>query len=165
MKQLITNRDGIGSAIGRITAAIYDAIADGPLELSILHAKGSAVQSSKIHAMYNDILKVRKFKYYGVDVDLMKHGANDAPEYCKALLVKWFDEEMRAAGEELRHPGKLMFCPRQGQYFYCRPSTKDMSVKEKTKHIEWLYAFGAEINAPWSEPVRGYDEYPELKNG
>lgn len=165
MKRLITNRCGIPSALGRISAELYECIENGPLNVSISSAKRSAIQSAKIHAMYGDIAKMTVFVYYGIKVDLRIHGPEHSLEYCKAILVKWFDEEMRASGEPLKNEGKMMYCPRQNESFYCRPSTTEMSVKEMTNHILWLYAFGAEIGVKWSEKVKWYDEYPELSRG
>ena len=135
----------------------------GPVEISCCEPKKRRIQEEKYHAMINDFIRHGPFNYISTPVDF---GLYDrSAEVAKALLICWFECDLRSQGLKLSRPSYSIIDPISGAPITVRASSKQFKVKEAAMFIEFLYSVGAEIGIKWSERVKGYDEYPELNNG
>lgn len=122
----------------------------GPFVISFAQPNKTRDMECKYHAMINDIHR-QGFR------------ASTFPAV-KAVLVNQFAKELASMGEPLAHPGETAWDWVNEELVSIRPSTKDFSVKEGSKFIEWLYALGADLEIQWSEPaMRAWEEYREAK--
>lgn len=127
-----------------------EATKSGPFVVRFLKPSKTRDQESRYHAMINDIHR-QGFR------------ASTFPAV-KAVLVNQFAKELESMGEPLANPGQTAWDWVNEELVSIRPSTKDFSVKEGSKFIEWLYALGADLEIQWSEPaMKAWEEYKEAK--
>lgn len=125
----------------------------------LMRPKRNSLSSSKLHAMMGDINKQAVIQVMTIRVDLREMVFDE----CKALLVKWYDEERKLNGDPLSRPGKYVIDPLNGDKCYLRPSTKEMSQREACDFVEYLYALGASCGVKWSEKaIKAYEEYSQM---
>lgn len=130
---------------------------DGGKELLLIlqRPRRNSLTNRKLHAMITDIHNQAVISFVRKIV-LSEYTFDE----CKALLIKWFDEELKGIGEPLARPGKYVIDPINGDKVYLRPSTTEMSQKECCKFIEFLYATGSNHGVKWSEKAKNiYSEY------
>lgn len=124
-------------------------IEGGPVVLEFSRLTKYRVQEEKYHAMLGDIARTVKMngKHYELSV-------------WKTLLVDGYEQELLGMGEGLRHPSKTVVSLDGMRAVTIRPSTTQFVVKEASGFIEYLYAFGTENEAVWSErALEIYNEY------
>lgn len=100
------------------------------------------IQEEKYHAMIGDIAKQTTHIGRKWDLDDMKR-----------LMVDEFAEEMRLAGTPLHHDGRVIPSLDGKRIVQLGIQTRDFYVKEAAKFIEFLYAWGADRDVEWTEPV------------
>jgi len=100
-------------------------------------------QEERYHAMIGDIAKQAEHigrKWHQDDM--------------KRLLVDEFAEEMRLAGTPLHHDSRVAPSFDGKRIVQMGIQTRDFYVREASQFIEFLYAWGADREVRWSEPVR-----------
>ncbi len=123
------------------------ALPGGPVVVTLGRESKSRDQEKKYHAMINDIMTT---------VELGQQYSLDA---WKALLVDEFEQELKRNGESLPKPSKVVISFDQQRAVTIRPSTKDFRKEHASKFIEFLYAWGTEHGARFSdESLKYYDE-------
>ena len=127
-------------ARARAKNAINDA-PDGHM-VTINEPTKRRVQEEKYHAMIGDISKQCEHIGRKWDQDDMKR-----------LLVDEFAEEMRLAGTPLHHDSRVTPSLDGKRIVQLGIQTRDFYVKEAAQFIEYLYAFGADRDVEWSEPM------------
>lgn len=100
------------------------------------------IQEEKYHAQIGDIAKQTTHIGRKWDADDMKR-----------LLVDEFAEEMRLAGTPLHHDGRVIPSLDGKRIVQLGIQTRDFYVKEASQFIEFLYAWGAQRDVVWTEPV------------
>lgn len=126
----------------------------------LMRPKRNSLSSAKLHAMMSDINKQAVIQMMTIRVDLRDFKFDP----CKALLVKWYDEERKLNGDPLSKPGQYVVDPLNGDKVYLRPSTKEMSQKEACDFVEYLYALGCSCGVVWSEKAnKAYEEYANIQ--
>ena len=100
------------------------------------------VQNDKYHAQIEDIAKQTEYAGKRWDEDDMKR-----------ILIDEFAEEMRNAGTPLHHDGRLIPSENGRRVIQLGIQSREFWVKEASAFIEFLYAWGAERDVQWSEPV------------
>jgi hypothetical protein len=86
-------------------------------------------------------------------------GQKYSEEAWKALLVDEFEQELKRDGESLPKPSRVVISFDQQRAVTIRPSTKDFRKEHASKFIEFLYAWGTEHGARFSdESLKYYDE-------
>lgn len=122
-------------------------LAGGPVVVTIGRQAKSRDQEKKYHAMIHDIMTT---------VEL---GQQYSAEAWKALLVDEFEQELKRDGESLPKPSRVVISFDQQRAVTIRPSTKEFRKEHASKFIEFLYAWGTEHGARFSdESLRYYDE-------
>jgi hypothetical protein len=152
----IKSVDDLKRAWPMMRELIITMIQASPVIVRIEAESKRRAQEKKYSAMINDISKTGVIELNGVETRV------SSPEAMKALLVYWFELELKSMGESLRHAGSTIICPRTAEVIQIRASTKKFTIKEGSAFIEFLYAKGAEMGAIWSEQVKGFEEYPEF---
>lgn len=152
----LQNPQGFAAQWPKIKGSILTLLQAGGVTLSIAGETKRRIQEQKYHAMINDISKTGVIELSGVETRV------SSSEAMKALLVYWFELELKSMGESLRHSGSTIICPRTAEVIQIRASTKKFTIKEGSAFIEFLYMKGAEMGVKWSEQVKGFEEYPEL---
>lgn len=105
-------------------------------------------QEEKYHAMIGDIAK--QVRIYGREWDR---------EDLKRLLVDQFMRDMKEAGTPLSKQGAVVPSLDGTGVVQLGIQTRRFLKKEAIAFIDWLYAFGAENDVQWTEPVpQGYEE-------
>lgn len=127
--------------------AARDAVQGGPIEIVIRRPDKSRDQEAKYHAMIGDIART-----------VPLNGKRYDREVWKAMLVHEFEKEMREAGTPLRYPGRVVLSLGGESLLTLRSSTKGFTKKEASQFIEFLYAFGVEHGARFSDDVLKYYE-------
>jgi len=149
IKYLVANSEGLGHGLSWALGKLELTLPGGPVEITLGRESKRRNQEAKYHVLINDIntlLPDRSFPAW------------------KCLLVKWFDEEMKAAGTPLGKPGERILDARNQEFVYLRPSTTDFRVGEAAEFIEFLHSFGAEHGVQWSNQSTDiYDSYKEAK--
>ena len=121
------------------------------IQLSLSQVKKSRIQQSKYHAMIGDIAKT-----------VVLGETRYSLKVWKAKLVVDFEAELEQLGEPLTHKGQWTMSLRNQFPIYLRPSTKDFTVPEAAKFIEYLYATGIEYGATFTDQSMAiYAEYRE----
>lgn len=111
-------------------------------------ANKSRDQEAKYHAMFSDV--ARQLEFMGEKRDA---------ETWKRLLVDAFVRAKAAEGDPVQHLGSIIPNLDGTGFVQLGAQTRRFSKKHASEFIEYLYAFGAERNVRWSEPVaRGYEE-------
>ena len=121
----------------------------GDLEISMGKTSKSLAAERKYHCLLKDISQLSsKYK----------------DKHSKALMVKWFSDEMEEAGTPLSTPGESMTDPKTGELFFIRPSTTDFRVGEASQFIEFLYAYGSRNGVQWSKHSTDiFNEYKDAQ--
>ena len=131
---------------------------DGGKEVLVefMRPRRNSLSNRKLHALIGDIHKQAVLELDGESRPMSGY----KPDVCKAFMVKWFDMDLKEAGDPLSRPGYRVVDPLDGDLVYVRPSTKDMSQKEACKFIEWLYAWGCDHGVVFSDPaMKCYEEF------
>lgn len=100
------------------------------------------VQEEKYHAQIGDIAEQTTYAGKKWDADDMKR-----------ILVDEFADEMRNLGTPLHGDGRLIPSENGRRVIQLGVQTRDFYVKEASAFIEWLYAYGAQRDVIWSEPI------------
>lgn len=132
--------------LSQLGAQIMQVVGQAPVEISVSRGKRSLDQNAKFHAMITDIKNTAELdqKY--------------SFEAWKALLVDEFEQEMARNSEGLTSPGEVVLSFDKKRMVTIRPSTKDFMKTESAKFITFLYAFGTELGAKFSDPALEYYE-------
>jgi len=147
IKYLVVDVEQIEQAVYWIQDMCAKALSAGPVEITLGRESKRRNQEAKYHCLITDIAKLLPNRSF--------------PAW-KCLLVKWFDEEMNAAGTPLGKPGERILDARNQEFVYLRPSTTDFRVGEAAEFIEFLHVFGAEHGVKWSKQSTDiYSEYKE----
>ena len=143
----MSNKVYIISALNKraLMGEIWDLVNAGvaeykQIQLSLSQVKKSYIQQSKYHAMIGDIAKT-----------VMLGEARYSLKVWKAKLVVDFEAELEQLGEPLASKGQWTMSLRNQFPIYLRPSTKDFTVPEASKFIEYLYATGVGYGAVFTE--------------
>lgn len=141
--------EGLGAAAKWLNDNCCKALTAGPVIITLGRESKSRAQEAKYHALIKDITAM-------------------SPEYSfnawKCLLVKWFDEEMKAAGTPLSKPGERILDAVNQEFVYLRPSTTGFKIGEGSDFIEYLLCYGSENNVKWSRQSTDiYNEYKEAQ--
>lgn len=130
---------------------VQKGLQSGPVVVRLGRPSKSRDQEAKYHAMIGDIAKT-------VSVD----GRRVNRDVWKAYLVQGFEEELKTQGRTLARPSQIVFNPFTGQWVTVRASTKNFRVREAADFIEYLYAFGVDHGATFSErSLKIYQQYRE----
>jgi hypothetical protein len=122
--------------------------------VEFMRPRRNSLSNRKLHAMIGDIHKQAILVLEGESRPMAGYKA----DVCKAFMVKWFDMDLKEAGEPLSRPGYRVVDPLDGEFIYVRPSTKDMTQEEACKFIEWLYSWGCNHGVVFSDPAMKYYE-------
>jgi hypothetical protein len=126
-----------------------DAVAIAPdgYTVTIAEPKKSRAQEEKYHAQIGDI--ARQYLVRGVRLD---------DEQMKRVLVSAFKEDTKNdpdLGPLWRQVGEMqMVVVLRGEVVLFGDQTRRFPKRLASAFVEWLYAFGAEIDVQWSEPAR-----------
>lgn len=127
-----------------------EAMKSGPFVVRFVKPNKTREQEARYHCMINDIHR------QGFRASTF--------EAVKAVLVNQFAKELEGMGEPLSHPGQTAWDWVNEEKVSIRPSTRDFSVSEGSKFIEWLYALGTDLEIQWSEPaMKAYESYLETQ--
>lgn len=147
---LVRGVSDLPSAIKWIMEMAPRGLASGDLEITMGKPSKSLAAERKYHCLIKDISQLSR-----------KHSLN----VWKALMVKWFAEEMEEAGTPLSSPGEKVLDPKSGEFFFIRPSTTAFRVGEASQFIEYLYAYGSRNGVQWSKQSTDiYNEYREAQS-
>ena len=147
MNLTIPDRRSFDYQMGRVEAYVLHGLDAGPVVVEIKRQTRTLEINNKFHAMIADIAKT---------VDLDQEYSFEA---WKALLVDGFEEELRANSEKLRHGSKVVLSLDKKRAVTIRPSTTKFLKSEASQFIEYLYQFGAEHGARFTEKSLAiYDE-------
>jgi hypothetical protein len=139
MEIIIQNAQVLASRISYISSLISRGIKGGAVVVTLGRESKSRDQERKYHAMITDIMRtVRTDKPHSF-------------EAWKALLVDAYAAELMSNGEKLTHPGETVISFDGLRAVTVRPSTKKFSKKEASGFIEFLYCWGVENGAKFSE--------------
>lgn len=132
-------------AVGNL---VFKALEGGPVEIEVKRESKTRDQEAKYHAMIADIAKT-------VEID----GRHFDAEVWKAWLVDDFENEKKAMGETLHHPGRTVLSLDGTRVVTIRPTTTKFQRQEAGEFIEYLYAKGTELGATFTDYVtRLYEE-------
>lgn len=115
--------------------------------VTVAAPRKSRGQEAKYHAMIDDI-----------SGQYVHAGRKWDAENMKRLLVAAFKEDTKGdpdLAEEWEELGELELAPGiRGGYTLLGTQTRRFSKKLGSAFIEWLYAFGAEVDIRWSDAQR-----------
>lgn len=140
MKPWTITHDNMAGILPFIKTQIVKFLEGGPVALQLSRPSKSREQEQKYHAMIGDIARQ-------VDWDGKRHD----PEIWKAWLIDQFEQELKANGESLRKPSRVIISLDQQRAITVRPSSANFSKSEGAQFIELLHKFGAEFGVVWSE--------------
>lgn len=144
MELIIRDNVSAKSILARVATLVYQGLDAGAVVLTIGRLSKSREQEAKYHCLITDIAKTVKLdKQYSI-------------EAWKALLVDGYEQELRSMGESLRHPGKVIPSLDGQRVVTVRPTTTKFLKKEASGFIQYLYAFGIEHGAVFSERAIEY---------
>ncbi len=150
MKQLFTIREleTLRPVMLQVWNAVKGAVEGGPVEVTIRRVSKSREQEEKYHAMIRDIHKT-------VDTD-----RGYTFRVWKALLVDQYEQELLGMNEPLTHPGQVVISLDGQRGLTVRPSTTEFRKFEASGFIQFLYAWGVDHDATFSEKsINIYNEY------
>lgn len=149
----INDIDSAYSIMSRVNELIKKGLESGPVTVTLGRPSKSRLQEEKYHAMIGDIADT-------VDVDGRKYDH----ETWKALLVDSFEQDLLSQGEGLRHPSRTVVTLDMMRAVTIRPSTTKFLKKEAGDFIEYLYSYGSNVGAVFSEKSLSiYEQYKEAK--
>jgi hypothetical protein len=133
----------------RVWELVKQGIHAGPVVITLSRIDKTREQEKKYHAMIQDIAKT---------VDVNK--AYSFPVW-KAYLIDCFETELKSQDRALRHPSQIVFNPYTHNWVTVRASTTSFLKSEGSEFIEFLYQFGAEHGAVFTE--KSIEYYNECK--
>ena len=145
------NNDAELSKMFECIDKVKKALPGGPVVVTLGRESKSRDQEKKYHAMINDIMTT---------VEL---GQQYSFESWKALLIDEFEQELKRNGESLPKPSKMVLSFDGQRAVTIRPSTKDFRKEHASMFITFLYAWGTEHGARFSDESLRY--YDEMKRG
>ena len=149
ISSLVRGTDDLPRAIQWLMKMIEPALLNGPIEITLGEPSKTLAMERKYHCLIKNISQLSR-----------KHSS----DVWKALMVKWFSEEMEEAGTPLKSPGEMVLDPKSGEYFFIRPSTTKFRVGEASQFIEFLYAYGSRNGVQWSKYSTDiYNSYKEAQ--
>ena len=115
----------------------------GPVVVSLGRVSKSRQQEEKYHEMIKDIdAKMETDKKYTNGI-------------WKALLVDEYEQQLIGMGAPLTHPGTVVIALDGRRAVTVRPSTRKFKKHEASGFIQFLYAWGTEHGAKFSEKSIG----------
>lgn len=152
--QLMINEVGNMAAVfDHAWSLVIKGIQSGPVTLTIGRPSKNRIQEAKYHAMIGDIADTVEIEGRSYDLDTWK-----------ALLVDSYEQELFSSGDGLRHPSKTVVTLDGKRAVTIRPSTTDFLKAEASGFIEYLYSYGSEVGAVWSEKSLSiYGQYKEAQ--
>jgi hypothetical protein len=140
--------------MSRVWEAVNKGIKAGPVVVILTRLSKSREQEKKYHAMIGDIAKT-----------VERDGRRFSTDVWKALLIDSYENELINMGEGLTHPSKVVISLDGMRAVTIRASSKKFRKSEASGFIQYLYAFGVENGATFSEQSLAiYEEYKEAKN-
>lgn len=149
MKQfLIKNQNQVTARLDQASRDIRTALEKGvdAVVLTLTRESRSAAMNRKFHAMIRDISKT-------VEIET-KH----SPEIWKALLVDKFENELKLQRIALSKPSRVIMSLDSERIISIRASTTDFDKQTGSNFIEFLYWFGQEYGAAFSDESLSYYE-------
>lgn len=125
--------------MSRVSDMVRKGLGAGPVVLTLSRKKRSANQNALFHVLITDIAKT-------VDIG-MRYGL----EEWKALLVDQFEQEMINQQNPLKHRSRVVISFDGSRAVTVRPSTTKFNKAEGGQFIEFLYCWGSEHGAAFSE--------------
>ena len=152
------NKEHLNKMWPRISRDINKCDSEGKkFELVIRLQSKSRDQERKYHAMIKDIAGAGRISYGAVIIDFTQYSA-DRLMVAKALLITWYEHDLKSQGEGLSKPSAWVIDPITAAPITVRASSKEFTVKEASGFIEFLYSVGAENKIAWSDPeTRAYE--------
>lgn len=141
----ITDHDTLRPRMKSVFEFVKVALIGGAVEITVQRPSRSRDQERLYHALIGDIAR-------SVEVQGRKYDA----DVWKALLVDMFTQEMQAQGTPLAHPGRVVPSLDGMRTVTVRSSTRRFRKQEASDFIEYLYSFGAENGATFSDPTMRY---------
>lgn len=133
--------------LSQLGAQIMQVVGKEPVEISVQRSnKRSINQNSKFHAMITDIQNTAEIE------------GKFSFKAWKDKLIDEFVQELARNGEGLTSPGETVLSFDKKRMITIRPSSADFLKVEGAKFITFLYAFGHEIGAKFSDPAIKYYE-------
>jgi hypothetical protein len=148
----IQDHSGIQERMRAVFETVKAALIGGPVEIIVQRPSKSREQERLYHALIGDISRT-------VEISGREYDA----EVWKALLVDSFTQEMQIQGTPLYHPGRVVPSLDGMRAITVRASTRRFRKQEAADFIEYLYSFGAEHGAAFSDPTMRY--YEEISEG
>lgn len=146
-KIIFSSIQDVHPKLSQLGAQIMQVVHREPVEIAVQRSnKRSLNQNAKFHAMISDIQKT-------AEID----GKFSLAAW-KAKLIDEFVEELARNGEGLTSPGETVLSFDKKRMITIRPSSSDFLKIESAMFITFLYAFGTELGAKFSDPVLEYYE-------
>lgn len=151
-KITFTDPSQVQGQLSQIGAQIYQVCQKEPVEIVVQRSNlKSRDQESKYHAMIGDIRKTAPIE------------TSHSFEAWKALLIDEFVTELARNGESLSNPGETILSFDKKRLITIRPKSSNFLRIEAAKFITFLYSFGHEIGARFSDPsIEYYEEAKEI---
>jgi len=141
------NNDSELSKMFECIDKVKKALPGGPVVVTLGREAKSRDQEKKYHAMIHDIMTT---------VEL---GQQYSIEAWKALLVDEFEQELLSDGKTLKSPSSVVISIDKRRAVTIRASSQRFLKEEAALFITFLYAWGTEHGARFSdESLRYYDE-------
>lgn len=131
--------------IQAVFESVKAALVGGAVEITVQRPSKSREQERLYHALIGDIAR-------SVEVQGRKYDA----DVWKALMVDMFTKEMEGQGTPLAHPGRVVPSLDGMRTVTVRASTRRFRKQEASDFIEYLYSWGAENGATFSDPTMRY---------
>ena len=149
----INDIDCAYSVMMRANELIKKGLQSGPVTVTLGRPNKSRLQEEKYHALIGDIADTVDFG----------DGRKYDEKTWKALLVDSFEQDVLSQGDGLRHPSKTVVSLDGMRAVTIRPSTTNFLKTEGSGFIEYLYAFGSENGAVFSEKALSiYEQYKRI---
>jgi len=146
------NNDAELSKMFECIDKVKKALPGGPVVVTLGRKAKTRAQEEKYHAMIRDISKTVDIGALLVD-----------EEVWKAKLVNEFEQELKRNGDKLPKPSRWTLSFDGTQAISIRASTKDFPSEYASMFITFLYAWGTEHGARFSDESLRY--YDEMKRG
>jgi len=140
----ISTQGSVTPVIKQIDQLVRKGLSRGNVIITLGRESKSREQEKKYHALIGDIAKT------------VNIGVTYSVEAWKALLVDEFEQELKRGGEKLSKPGKVTISLDQERAVTIRPSTTNFKKHEGSKFIEFLYFWGSQHGAVFSEKTIEY---------
>lgn len=134
-------------------------------KITISDSKRTLSQNAKIHVILRDFIKDQSFgsdmivEVDGKKVEVFvkfcdvarKKNDQTTMRHAKAVLMNWFVADMAEMGMDLSKKVYAFFDVRTQSYVSNSLPTSELSKKEASEFIDWLYAIGTEHGIRWSD--------------